>query len=412
MFLGDLIHPNATLQSKLEALYGLSGGQKIDLSFRKPYLDLLEKFGNPHRSLPPVIHVAGTNGKGSTIAMMRSILETAGHKVHVYTSPHLVRFNERIVLAGAEIDDTHLEELIDEALQHNGDQSITFFEITTAIAFAAFARIPADVVLLEVGMGGRLDCTNIIPTAAVSVVTPISIDHAEFLGETLAEIAFEKASIMKSGVPCVVAVQDHAALPILQNHAQKMNVKLSIYGEDYEWNEQHPPPHLIGAHQLQNAATAIAALRIWDPSMTDEHITAGLKNVTWRGRLQDVGDYFSNQGEWSIYYDGGHNEAAGLALVTQIATWHETDGTHTHLIIGMMAHKEPEGFLKALLPHTASASIVPISGEDSGALDRPSLTSYKSIREAVIAIQNKHESGRILITGSLYLAQEIFGDRA
>ena len=169
MFLSDLIHPNANLQDKLHALYGLSGGQKIDLSFRKPYLDLLEKFGNPHLSLPPVIHVAGTNGKGSTIAFMRSILEAAGHQVHIYTSPHLMRFNERIVLTGTEIKDAYLEELIDEALQHNGDQSITFFEITTAIAFAAFSRIPADIVLLEVGMSGRLDCTNIILLSLIHI---------------------------------------------------------------------------------------------------------------------------------------------------------------------------------------------------------------------------------------------------
>jgi len=412
MFLSDLIHPNSDLQDKLHALYSLSGGQKIDLSFRKPYLDLLEKFGNPHLSLPPVIHVAGTNGKGSTIAFMRSILEAAGKRVHVYTSPHLVRFNERIVLAGTEIDDARLEQLIDEALQHNGDQPITFFEITTAMAFAAFSRVEADIVLLEVGMGGRLDCTNIIPSAAVSVVTPISIDHAEFLGETLDDIAFEKAGIMKDGVPCVVGKQDDAALSMLRDHARKMNVDLTIYGDNYVWNKQNPLPSLVGEHQLQNAATAIAAVRVWDNSITDNHIAAGLKNAIWRGRLQNVSAYFPDLAGWEVWYDGGHNEAAGEALAMQIKLWHEADGKDCHLIIGMMTHKEPEGFLHAITPHVQSMSVVPIAGETKQPVISDDAPKYSSIHKAVGSIQSKEQTGRILIAGSLYLAQEIFGDKA
>ena len=421
MFLSDLIHPNSDLQDKLHALYGLSGGQKIDLSFRKPYLDLLEKFGNPHLSLPPVIHVAGTNGKGSTIAFMRAILEAVGHKVHVYTSPHLVRFNERIVLAGEKIDDGYLEDLIDEALQHNGNESITFFEITTAIAFAAFSRAPADIVLLEVGMGGRLDCTNIIPNAAVSVVTPVSIDHTEFLGKTLEDIAFEKASIMKNGVPCVVGAQENAALNMIRKTAQKMNVELSVYGDDYEWNEHYPTPNLMGVHQLQNAATAITALRIWGDSIADEDIVKGMQHVEWRGRLQDVSDHFSDLAGWDIWYDGGHNEAAGKALAAQIKTWRERDGKETHLIIGMMPHKDPEGFLRAVLPHVTSVRCVPIAGvEESNILHNTKFflnansplaaEDFSSIQEAVHSIQNKEKTSRILITGSLYLAQEIFSE--
>lgn len=412
MFLSDLIHPNSDLQDKLHALYSLNRGTKIDLSFRQPYLDLLEKFGNPHLSLPPVIHVAGTNGKGSTIAFMRSILEAAGHSVHVYTSPHLISFNERIVLAGTEIDDGYLEDLIDEALQHNGQNSITFFEVTTAIAFAAFSRVKADIVLLEVGLGGRLDCTNIIPSAAVSVITPVSIDHAEFLGETLEEIAFEKAGTMKPDTWCVVGAQENAALSVIKKHAQKMNAALSIYGKDYQWNNLYPIPSLVGKHQLQNAATAIMAVRLWDDSVTEDHIATGLQNTTWQGRLQDVGAYFFDMAGWDIYYDGGHNQAAGEAIATQIKEWKAADGKECHLIIGMMAHKEPEGFLNAITPHVISVSVVPIAGETKQSNISGDALKYSSIREAMQSIQSKETTGRILIAGSLYLAQEIFGDSA
>ena len=415
MFASDLIHPNATLQNKLHVLYGLSGGQKIDLSFRHPYLNLLEKFGNPHLSLPPVIHVAGTNGKGSTIAMMRSILKAAGKRVHVYTSPHLLRFNERIVLAGKEIDDGFLEELIDEALAYNGDQPITFFEITTAIAFAAFSRINADIALLEVGMGGRLDCTNVIPQPAVSVITPISMDHTEFLGNTLEKIASEKAGIMKSGVPCIVGMQDYAALSVIKNYAQEIGTPLSICGE---FNHRYSRPRLLGQHQLHNAAVAIAAVKIWDQNIQDDYIAAGLENVTWPGRLQDVSAHLSEAADkgWEIWYDGGHNQAAGQALAEQLHTWHKQDGKDCYLFVGMMGHKEPEEFLKPILRKAKSLTIVPIQGEeDYFCLDdiRPFLSSgicandHSSIKKAVKAITDHYSPGRILVTGSLYLAQEI-----
>jgi len=207
MYQSDVQHPSEQLAQKLFKLYTLNRDKKIDLSFRPPYLDLLEKFGNPHLELPPVIHVTGTNGKGSIIAVMRSILETAGYNVHTYTSPHLIRFNERIVLSGKPIEDEPLEALIDEALELNGDGDLTFFEITTAIAFAAFARNPADICLLEVGMGGRLDCTNVIKAPLATIISPIGIDHAEHLGDTIEKIAAEKAGIMKTGAPCVIAPQ-------------------------------------------------------------------------------------------------------------------------------------------------------------------------------------------------------------
>ena len=200
MYASDLRHPSPSLGKKLEHIYTL-GRKTINPGFRAPYLELLERFGNPHKNLPPVIHVAGTNGKGSIVATLRSALESAGYKIHAYTSPHLIQFNERIVLAGENISDDFLESLVDEALRYNGDNDITFFELTTALAFAAFARTPADILLLEVGLGGRLDCTNIIDKPLVSIIGSVSYDHMEFLGDSLHKIAAEKAASLNQASP-------------------------------------------------------------------------------------------------------------------------------------------------------------------------------------------------------------------
>ena len=277
----DARHANPRLAAKLQSLYGLRGSpltgiDAIDLSIRPPFYELLRRLGDPHKHLPPTIHVAGTNGKGSTIAFMRAILEAAGYRVHVYTSPHLVRFNERIVLAGREIADDLLEALLDEAIAVNGDLAQTFFEIKTAMAFAAFARQPADILLLEVGMGGRLDSTNVIENPAVTVITPIGLDHQEFLGPDVAAIAGEKAGIMKPGVPCVVVSQDDPATEaVFTERAAALGAPLLRAGR--EWRTEAvadgfnfhfagrtialPPPALAGAHQVANAGTAIASLQ-------------------------------------------------------------------------------------------------------------------------------------------------------
>ena len=207
MHKADLHHSNQSLQLKLEKIFQLRRTRSAVNWDREKYLDLLQHFGNPHAHLPPVIHVAGTNGKGSIIAMLRAVCEAAGMRVHCYTSPHLVQINERIVLAGKEIDDDLLESLIDEALGYIGDAPLSFFEVSTAIAFKAFSQVPADVLLLEVGMGGALDCTNVIEKSLVSVISRISMDHTQFLGDTIEEIAAQKSGIIKPGLPCIIGYQ-------------------------------------------------------------------------------------------------------------------------------------------------------------------------------------------------------------
>ncbi len=302
MYDSDAVHSNKTLEEKLKNIFTLKRGARSDLSIRPEYFTLLERLGNPHLHVPPVIHVAGTNGKGSTIAFMRAILESAGYRVHVYTSPHLVSFNERIVLAGEEISDDFLETLLDETMEKNAGMEQTFFEITTALAFAAFARVPADILLLETGLGGRLDSTNIIEQPLATVITTLSYDHTEFLGDTIQSIAGEKAGIMKQGMPCIVAHQIYPeAIEVLKARAAVLNVP--IYCENDGWimsgssESGHgsftvqtrvrslndlSAPSLTGVHQIRNAVTACATLL----TQTRFEIPAnafpdGLKNAFW-----------------------------------------------------------------------------------------------------------------------------------
>ena len=397
MYASDLKHSSPGLEDKLHQLYSLNRNKKIDLSFRPPYLKLLEKFGNPHLNLPPVIHVAGTNGKGSTIAMLRSILEAAGYKVHAYTSPHLIAFNERIVLAGQEIEDGPLEDLIDEALALNDGGDLTFFEITTAIAFTAFSRAPADICLLEVGMGGRLDCTNVIENPLATIITQIGIDHAEHLGNTIEKIAGEKAGIMKQGAPCVIAPQNYQeALQVFEEKATALDAPLFHASKNAQENA------LIGAHQQNNMASALKTLEIIAEKFphTDENIEQGLKSVKWRARLQKL--------PGNIYLDGGHNEEAGQALAGEIKNWDEP----VHIICGMMQGKDAKTFLKPLLPHAETLSFVNIenerqsqSAQDLAALF-PEAQSFENYKNALAYLGTK-TPGRTLICGSLYLAGQV-----
>lgn len=434
MYASDLKHDNQSLENKLHKLYRLNRDKTIDLGFRPPFLNLLEALGNPHLNLPPVIHVAGTNGKGSTIAFMRTMLEAAGYRVHTYTSPHLVRFNERIVLAGQEIGNDLLESLVDEAIEANNDGDVTFFEITTAIAFAAFSRVPADIVLLEVGLGGRLDCTNIIETAAVSVINSISMDHMEFLGETLPEIAAEKAGIMKPHVPCVIGAQDAHIWPTFMKTAQDKDVTLFRNGSDWFIKDQGvhicfesgsvthilPKPALCGTHQIRNAGLAIAALKtLQDHSeftITEDHMAAGLQNAKWPARLQRLNDPTA---DWELWLDGGHNEDAGKALAAQAAQWQDTASKPLHLVVAMMAHKNPNTFLAPLLPHISSIHVIDIPGEPDSlqAADlikkiatenTPPVAQAENLARAIDSITSQNQSpGRILVAGSLYLAGHI-----
>ncbi len=438
MYTSDMRHPSPALEEKLLRLYALKSGGPVELSFRKPYLDLLRAFGNPHLKLPPVIHVAGTNGKGSITAMLRSILEAEGYRVHAYTSPHLCAFNERIYLAGKTIGDAALESLIDEALTLNRDNALTFFEITTAMAFAAFSRVPADILLLEVGLGGRLDCTNVIEKPLASVISAIGYDHMEFLGDTLEKIAAEKAGIIKPGCPCVIGAQgDSGVMKILMEAAKQNGSPLSRHGAEW-FTEDHgdmfkyvhkdvemilPRPALQGAHQVCNAGAVLAALDIIRDhiSVSQGAICHGLQSVVWSARLEDITQRFRNlPSGWEIRLDGGHNADAARALAVQARSWKAQDGKPLHLILGMMNRKDPESFVAELYDCLSGVTCVAIPGEPNGlnpqdmkarlAKRFPGLSVYdcSNFQEAVEHITSRSKPpGRILIAGSLYLAGHV-----
>lgn len=441
MYQSDIRHTNTDLAQKLQKLYKLNRNKALDLSFRPPYLSLLEAFDNPHLTLPPVIHVAGTNGKGSVIAFLRSILEEAGLRVHTYTSPHLQSFNERIVLAGNMIDDTTLENLIDEALKKNEEQDLTFFEITTAIAFAAFSRTPGDIVLLETGLGGRLDCTNIIQNPLITVINIIAYDHMEYLGSSLREIALEKAGIMKRNAPCVIGRQsEHSKkdgiIEVFKTHAHEIGTTLYIADQDWEvipktdgfqFSSQpsgtidYPLPNLYGLHQIANAGTAIATIKILQKmeifTLSEEHIQKGISNAFWPARLQKL--KLPGLDEWDIRLDGGHNQSASEALAEQIKAWKQEENKPVDLIIGMMAHKDPKAFLGPLLPYINSLHVVPIPNETQALKpeellqhiripDTIQVYTHNDISNALHHFKEKRDiPGRILITGSLYLAGHV-----
>ncbi len=440
----DLTHPSPALTAKLECLFGLNkGGRAIEPGFRPAYTKLLARLGNPHLNLPPIIHIAGTNGKGSIAAMLRAIFTAAGYKAHVYTSPHLLRFNERIVLGGAVIDDTALEALIDEALAANGDEPVTFFEITTAMAFAAFSRNPADILILETGLGGRADCTNIIAKPYVSIISKISYDHTQFLGDDLVAIGAEKAGIMKESVPCILGYQMHGP-----ERESLMDMFVGVSGDkkcqisaaERDWraepsrtgmrfirdgqSTEYPRPALEGDHQIENAGAAIAAIRILSPhfKITDQHIAQGLTSVHWPGRMQRLGHLLTHKPGWSLWYDGGHNDSAADAIAAQLKIWQTQTGHKTHLILGMKDDKDAGRFLKPLLPHLQSITLTALP-DTGGQLDEATLKSHlehapvlycgyhADLTDAMESIirRDPAERGHILITGSLYLAAKIPG---
>ncbi len=429
MYLADLIHPSETLAAKLRTLYDLRSDKKVDLGFNKPFLKLLESFGNPHLALPPVIHVAGTNGKGSIIATLRALLEAHGKTVSAFTSPHMLQFNERLYMNGNVISNHDLEAFIDEALDLNAGGKVTFFEITTAMALAAFARVKSDYCLLEVGLGGRLDCTNVVPAPAVCVIGKISYDHTEYLGDTLCKIAAEKAGIIKRNVPCVIAPQSpdfikEGGMEIFKEIARKKNAPLYIFPENWAVNPQNdmirfifknreitlPKPSLLGAHQVENAGAALAALHLLPEVWNQELLAQGMRNIHWPGRLENISALFDLPG-CEVWYDGGCNDSAAAVLAAQIRQWAETDSCEFHLVVGMKGDKSAADFITPLRPLAKSLTIVPVHGVSKclqpeavkGAL------SAKSVREAcaAIAAQNPQTPKRILVTGSLYLMQDI-----
>lgn len=389
---------------------------------------LLAALDDPQNNLPPVIHIAGTNGKGSTQAMIRAGLEGAGDLVHAFTSPHLVRFHERIRLAGTLISEPDLTALLDECYAANDGKQITFFEITTCAAMLAFRRVPADFTLLEVGLGGRLDATNVVAQPALTVITPVSIDHTQFLGNTIEQIAGEKAGIIKRGVPCVVGPQTDAALAVIEAEAQKLGAPLLAYGQQWHvWEERGrlifqdeaglldlPLPALPGAHQIQNAGAALAALRHLKKG--EKSAEAAMLDVDWPARMQKLktGPLADLAEDAELWLDGGHNASAGEALGQHLAGMPDRP---TYLICGMLNTKDVRGYLRPLAPHVAQLFAVSIPdevntlpGQDTADAARdvgiPAEISG-TVTTALTQILAQEPRARVLICGSLYFAGQI-----
>lgn len=399
----------------------------IDLSLGRVER-LLAALGHPELALPPVIHVAGTNGKGSTIAMIRAGLESGGSRVHVYTSPHLARFHERIRLAGELIAEDRLIDLLERCEEANGGEPITYFEITTCAAFLAFAEEPADALLLEVGLGGRLDATNVVPEPRLSVITPISVDHQQYLGDTLAEIAGEKAGILRRGVPCVVGPQEDEALAAIEARAEALGAPLLLAGRDWTVWEEHgrvafqdegglldlPPPALLGAHQVTNAGMAVAALRALGAG--DAACQAALRDAVWPARMQRLrhGPLVEAARGCELWLDGGHNPAAGRAAAEALS---RLAPRPVHLVAGMLNTKDVEGFFRPLAGIAQDLIAVDIPGEqatlsaeETAAAARAagiSASTAASTEAAVAEIASRAPGTRILICGSLYLAGHV-----
>jgi dihydrofolate synthase/folylpolyglutamate synthase len=434
---------SAKLLAEMKLLHPLL----IDLSLGRVER-LLGKLGDPHKKLPPVVHIAGTNGKGSVTAYLKAMLEATGARVHVYTSPHLVRFHERIELAGASgkaaaIGEDTLVDVLTRARALNGHDDVTQFEITTAAAFLAFAEHPADVLLLEVGLGGRLDATNVVERPVLDVITPISLDHAEKLGATLGKIAYEKAGILRSGVPAVVSQQEPEVEDVIRAEALKVGAPLIVWGEHFDSYEQRgrlvvqsedllldlPLPSLVGRHQIVNAGTAVAAaLRLGsalpDLGLSERAIEQGLTGARWPARMQrlDSGPLPSLlRPSAELWLDGGHNPAAGRALAQTLADLEERSPKPLHLIVGMMGLKDAAGFLAPFRGLASHVVTVPIPGaheaphapETLAETAREVGLKAESANDIVAALKrtDAYEQGpkRVLICGSLYLAGHVLG---
>ena len=350
---------SAALEDALQKLEHLHP-KKIDLGLAR-IKRVLKKLGHPERSLPPTIHVAGTNGKGSTIAFLRAMAEAQGLRVSVYTSPHLVNFCERIVLAGTPIDEPYLLDILARVRTANDGQPLSFFEATTAAAFLAFSETRADILILEVGLGGRYDATNVIDRPAAVAITPIDYDHAEFLGRDLAKIAREKAGIFKAFTPAFSAPQSKIVSAILEQEAGKTRADLKISGQHFSAYRQHgrlnfeesntvldlPEPNLRGAHQITNAGLAIALAR--SLRIDDKSIAKGILSATWPARLQPLIQgklaVLAKKHAAQLWLDGAHNPHAARALAAAMAELDARSPRPLVLIMGMLANKDAPGFL-------------------------------------------------------------------
>ena len=398
----------------------------IDLTLDRMWR-LLDNLGNPQTKLPPVIHIAGTNGKGSTQAMIRAGIEGMGKTAHAYTSPHLARFHERIRLAGELIDEDALTAALDRCYAANKGENITYFEITTAAALLAFSETPADYTLLEVGLGGRLDATNVIDPA-LTLITPVDLDHQQFLGDTLADIAGEKAGIIKRGVPCIVGPQQDEAMEVIERQAVRLGAPLIAYGQHFQVSEEHgrlvyqdetglldlPLPALPGPHQIQNAGAVLAALR--HLGADESACVSAMRDATWPARMERLkqGALVDRAAPAELWLDGGHNPAAAHAIAATLARLPKRP---THLICGMLNTKDVRGFMTPLAAHADSliacsipdeTNTLPADTTAQAATDAGiPATTADSVHDAIDAITAKDPSARILICGSLYFAGHV-----
>ena len=429
--MSDHLRPHDAALERLRLLHP----RLIDLSLGRMHR-LCAALGDPQRRLPSVVHVAGTNGKGSTVAVLRAIAEAAGLRVHVFTSPHLVRFAERIRLAGTLITDAHLAEVLERVEQANAGEAITFFEITTVAAFQAFSEVEADLCLLEVGLGGSLDATNVIDPPAVSVIAPVDHDHREFLGDTLTAIAGEKAGIIKRGRPVVVGRQSDEAFAVIEARARALGAPLTALGIEFDaWAERGrlvvqmedrlldlPLPSLIGLHQIDNAAlAAVAALQLREARIDEAAIGRGIASAVWPARLQRLtkGPFgaLAREAGADLWLDGGHNPHAALALARSVGDMAARDGRPVAVICGLLANKDADGFFAAFADLKPRIICVPFEADTAS----PPESLVKAAGRAGLMAETKDSAlaaletvlagdgppPHIVICGSLYLAGEV-----
>ena len=399
----------------------------IDLNLDRVWR-LLAALGNPQDRLPPVVHLAGTNGKGSTQAMIRAGMEGEGHVVHAYTSPHLAKFHERIRIAGDFISEVALTAQLDACYEANNGETITYFEITTCAALQAFTEAHADYTLLETGMGGRLDVTNVVDHPVACIITPVDLDHQQFLGDTQAKIAFEKAGILKRGVTAIVGLQQNEALEVIERQAAKIGSPLLVHGQHWHVSVEAerliyqdetglldlPLPNLPGPHQVQNAGAAIATLR--HLGMGEIACTAAVSQAHWPARMQRLrsGPLVENLSSNEIWLDGGHNPAAGRAIAATLASLARRE---THIICGMINTKDVQGFLAPIAEHCVSLTAITIPNEPNavpaadlaaaGQACGISSAEGGPINQVLAGLAQRHPEARILICGSLYLAGHV-----
>lgn len=421
-----------TIEAALQRLARLHP-KKIDLSLER-IERLLAALGDPHLDLPPTIHIAGTNGKGSTAAFLKAMFEAAGERVHIYTSPHLVRFNERITLAGEIVDDARLEEAFARCERANGDNPITFFEITTAAAFLLFSETEAERLILETGLGGRVDATNVLPAPDVTVITPVSFDHKEFLGNTIEAIAAEKAGIIKQNRPVVIAPQHDAALDAILARARARSAPVHVWGQDFRAYPEHgrlvyeeeemlwdlPAPGLVGSHQIANAAVAVKAARLC--GLDEGAARTGLPQARWPARLQRLASgplhAIAARHGGVLWLDGGHNPAAAEVLAASLGELEAGEERPLVLISAFSVNKDPEAFFAYFEGLASRVIAITFSGGREGA--KPAQETADAARAAGIPAQTAaglieavhdacedYDHPRILICGSLYLAGEV-----